>query len=214
MARVELQGPLGQDASLPAAGAPRNGSSTGTTAIRITDDESVRDPKRPNLRTVSNTAPIAHGGKLFTLKEDGLPHQIDPATLDTIGPWDFNGAWKSETFTAHPKIDPVTGEMVAFGYEATGLASDDVFIYTIDKTGKVTREVRIKVPYVSVIHDMALTQKHIMLPFGGYVTSVERLEGRQGPLGLGPDEAEHDRRASARRRARRTCAGSRVPSAA
>ncbi len=34
--------------------------------------------------------------------------------------------------------------MIAFGYEATGLATDDVFVYTLDKTGKVTREVRIK----------------------------------------------------------------------
>jgi carotenoid cleavage dioxygenase-like enzyme len=142
----------------------------------FTDDESVRDPKRPNLRTVSNTAPIAHGGKLFTLKEDGLPHEIDPTTLDTIGPYDYDGAWKSETFTAHPKIDPVSGEMVAFGYEATGLATDDVFIYTMDRSGKVTREVRIKQPYVSVIHDMALTQKHILLPFGGYVTGMDRLK--------------------------------------
>lgn len=142
----------------------------------FTDDPSVRDPSRPNLRTVANTAPIFHAGKLFALKEDGLPHQIDPLTLDTIGPYDFDGAWKSQTFTAHPKIDPVTGEMVAFGYEATGLATDDLFIYTIDKTGKVTREVRLKVPYVSVIHDMALTQKHILIPFGGYVTSMERLK--------------------------------------
>jgi carotenoid cleavage dioxygenase-like enzyme len=141
-----------------------------------TDDDSVKDLKRPNLRTVSNTSPIAHGGKLFTLKEDGLPHQINPTTLDTIGPWDFQGAWKSETFTAHPKIDPVSGEMIAFGYEATGMASDDVFIYTLDKTGKVTREVRIKQPYVSIIHDMAVTQKHIVLPFGGYVTSMDRLK--------------------------------------
>ena len=36
-----------------------------------TDDPSVRDPSRPNLRTVSNTAPLIHAGKLFTLKEDG-----------------------------------------------------------------------------------------------------------------------------------------------
>jgi carotenoid cleavage dioxygenase-like enzyme len=141
-----------------------------------TDDDSVKDIIHPNRRTVSNTAPIAHGGKLFTLKEDGLPHEINPITLDTIGPWDFNGAWKSETFTAHPKIDPVSGEMVAFGYEATGLATDDIFLYTIDKTGKVTRELRIKQPYVSIIHDMALTQKHILIPFGGYVTNLDRLK--------------------------------------
>ena len=41
---------------------------------------------------MSNTAPLAFAGKLFTLKEDGLPYEIDPKTLDTIGPWDFNGA--------------------------------------------------------------------------------------------------------------------------
>jgi carotenoid cleavage dioxygenase len=153
-----------------------------------TDDESVRDPQRPNLRTVSNTATLAHGGKLFTLKEDGLPHQLDPNTLETIGPWDFNGDWKSETFTAHPKLDPLTGEMVAFGYEATGLASDDLYICTIEKSGHVRHEVRVKMPYVSMIHDIALTHRHVVIPFGGYVTSAERL--RQGKIHWGWDDSK------------------------
>jgi carotenoid cleavage dioxygenase len=153
-----------------------------------TDDPSVRDPERPNLRTVSNTAPIIHAGKLFTLKEDGLPHRIDPNTLETLGTWDFDGAWKSQTFTAHPKIDPVSGEMVAFGYEATGLATDDLFIYTINKSGKVTRETRIKVPYTSIVHDMALTQKHVLIPFGGYVTGLDRLKA--GKIHWGWDQTK------------------------
>ena len=142
----------------------------------FTDDASVRDPEHPNLRTVANTTPVIHAGKLFALKEDGLPHQINPNTLETIGPWDFHGGWKSQTFTAHPKLDPLTGEMVAFGYEATGLATDDLFICTIDRAGKVRREVRVKVPYVSIIHDMALTHRHVVIPFSGYVTSMERLK--------------------------------------
>jgi carotenoid cleavage dioxygenase len=141
-----------------------------------TDDPSIADATRPNLRTVANTAPVAHAGKLFALKEDGLPHQLDPNTLATLGPWDFNGKYQSQTFTAHPKLDPVSGEMISFGYEATGLASDDLWIYTHDRAGNVRKEVRTKVPYVSVIHDMALTQKHILIPFGGYVTSPERLK--------------------------------------
>jgi carotenoid cleavage dioxygenase len=66
--------------------------------------------------------------------------------------------------------------MVAFGYEATGLATDDLFICTIDRTGKVRHEVRVKVPYVSIIHDMALTHRHVVIPFSGYVTSLERLQ--------------------------------------
>jgi carotenoid cleavage dioxygenase len=153
-----------------------------------TDDALVKDPSRPQRRTVSNTAPLAHAGKLFSLKEDGLPYQLDPRTLQTIGPWDFAGDWKSQTFTAHPKIDPLSGDMLAFGYEATGLASDDLWIYSLDKAGRVKQEVRTKVPYVSVIHDMALTQKHILIPFGGYVTSTERLQA--GRIHWGWDDSK------------------------
>jgi len=78
--------------------------------------------------------------------------------------------------------------MIAFGYEAMGLASDDVFVCTLDKTGQVKREVRIKQPYVSIIHDMAVTQKHIVLPFGGYVTSLERLKA--GKIHWGWDQTK------------------------
>jgi carotenoid cleavage dioxygenase len=56
------------------------------------------------------------------------------------------------------------------------MATDDLFIYTIDKSGAVKHEMRVKVPYVSIIHDQAITQKHILIPFGGYVTSLERLK--------------------------------------
>lgn len=144
-----------------------------------TDDETIRDPARPNRRTVSNTAPLVHAGKLFSLKEDGLPYELDPNTLETRGQWDAGGAWRSQTFTAHPKIDPLTGEMVAFGYEATGLASDDLYIATLDRQGRLADSVTVKVPYVSVIHDMAITHQHVVIPFGGYVTSRERLlQGR------------------------------------
>lgn len=140
-----------------------------------TDDPTVRDVAHPGRRTVSNTTPLAYAGRLFTLKEDGLPQQIDPLTLDTIGPWDFHGKYKSQTHTAHPKIDPISGEMITYGYEATGPASKDVFVYTIGTDGRVKREVRFQVPYTSIIHDIALTQKHIVFPFGGYVTSPEIL---------------------------------------
>lgn len=141
-----------------------------------TDDPSVRDLNNPASRTVANTAPLVHGRRLFALKEDGLPYQIDPNTLDTIGEWDFDGKWRSQTFSAHPKLDPLSGEMVAYGYQATGLASDDLWIYNVDRAGQVNHEIRIKVPYVSVVHDIAVTHQHVVIPFGGYVTSEERLK--------------------------------------
>jgi carotenoid cleavage dioxygenase len=151
---------------------------------RFTDDPQVRKLDG----TVANTTPFAFAGKLMALKEDSLPHLMDPNTLETIGRWDFGGKYKSLTFSAHPKVDPTTGEMIAYGNEATGPATRDVFAYTIDRNGEVTHEARFEVPYVSIMHDIALTEKHILFPFGGYVTSIERL--KEGKIHWGWDNSK------------------------
>jgi carotenoid cleavage dioxygenase len=143
------------------------------------NDPSVQVIDKPYLNTVANTSLQVHAGKLFALKEDAHPYEIDPITLETIGPWDFHGKYKSQTFTAHPKIDPVTGDMLTFGYEATGLATDDLFFYVIDRKGHVTRETRLKVPVVTMVHDWAITQKHVIFPVYGYVTNMERLRAKK-----------------------------------
>jgi len=135
------------------------------------DDPSVRGLSS----TMSNTTPVIHAGRLFATKEDARPYEIDPHTLATRGEYDFGGKLTSLTFTAHPKIDPETGEMFAFGFEATGEASTDMFLYTIDKSGKVTKEVRVKAPYVSENHDMALSKTHIIIPHFPLTTTREWL---------------------------------------
>jgi carotenoid cleavage dioxygenase len=142
------------------------------------DDPSVRGLSA----TVSNTTPVVHAGKLFATKEDARPYEIDPHTLQTKGEYDFGGKLKSLTFTAHPKIDPSTGEMIAFGYEATGEASTDIFVYFIDKAGQVTREVRLQAPYVSENHDMAITRTHVVIPHFPLTTSKEWLAASPGNL--------------------------------
>jgi carotenoid cleavage dioxygenase-like enzyme len=140
----------------------------------------VSDPKHPNLRTTANTPPVIHAGRLYATKEDGLPHAIDPRTLATLGPTDFGGTRQSQAFTAHPKIDPLSGEMVAFGYETDGLASRRVFLSLFDRAGKLTRDWRFDVPHTSLMHDMAFTQRHVIVIGGGGATSLERLH--QGKL--------------------------------
>ena len=140
------------------------------------DDPGVGDPQHPGRRTSANTTPVILAGKLYATKEEGLPYEIDPNTLETLGETDFDGAWHSQTFTAHPKFDAATGETFAFGYEATGLASRDVFACSFDRAGQITWEVRFEVPYASMLHDMALTRDYLIIPGGGTVTSLERLE--------------------------------------
>ena len=78
--------------------------------------------------------------------------------------------------SAHPKIDPVSGQMIAYGYQAKGDLTDDIACYTIDKTGNVVNEVWFKAPYVGIQHDIAMTQKYVIFPVIPRVTSDARLK--------------------------------------
>ncbi len=63
----------------------------------------------------ANTALAWHHGKLLALWEGGPPHEIKVPSLETVGPYTFGGKLK-HAFTAHPKVDPKTGELMFFGY--------------------------------------------------------------------------------------------------
>jgi carotenoid cleavage dioxygenase-like enzyme len=144
---------------------------------RFTDDADVAHLNA----SAANTTAFAYAGRLLALKEDGLPYEIDPLTLETRGVWDWGGAIESRTFTAHPMIDGRTGEMVAFGYQAKGNYTPDIHIWTFDRSGALTHEIRIEVPWLDMIHDMAITENYVVLPLGGYFTSEESARAG-GPM--------------------------------
>lgn len=144
---------------------------------RFSDDPDVADLNA----SAANTTAFAHAGRLFALKEDSLPYEIDPVTLHTRGLCDFDGALDSRTFTAHPMIDGLTGEMVAFGYQARGNYTPDVHLWTFAPDGSLAHTIRIEVPWLDMIHDMAITENHILLPLGGFFTSEESARAG-GPM--------------------------------
>ena len=146
---------------------------TGTYRNRYTND-----PAAANISlNTGNTTPMVHAGKLFSMKESNHPMLMDPHTLKTIGEYDFEGKLTATSFTAHPKIDPVTGEMLAFSYEAKGDLTNDLAVHTIDANGVLQREIWLKAPVVSMMHDWAVSQKHFILPTTSMMgTSIERLK--------------------------------------
>ena len=74
---------------------------------RYTDDEAVSNlPERDNT---GNTYAFNHHGELFMLREDSRPYRLDPETLETVEVGRF-GDLGSTALTAHPKIDPNTGQ--------------------------------------------------------------------------------------------------------
>jgi carotenoid cleavage dioxygenase-like enzyme len=136
------------------------------------------DPRAASVsRGTANTNIIFHAGRLLALKEDSPPVVLDPRTLDTLDDyWTFHGQLESLTFTAHPKIDSSTGEMIAFGYEAKGEATDDVSVFSVDRHGHINWSAWIKVPYVGMLHDFAVTPSHIAFLLVPMATNVEEMK--------------------------------------
>jgi len=137
----------------------------------FTDHASVRGKGRG----AANTTPLFHGGRLIALKEDSLGWELDPHTLETRGEWSYEGRLTSETMTAHPRIDPDTGELYFFGYEARGLATRDVAFCVANRDGELIREHWLQMPYCALMHDFAVTQEHVIFPCFPITADLGRL---------------------------------------
>ena len=138
----------------------------------FTDDPSAAGKDR----TLANTTPVWHAGRLFMTKEDGRGYEVNPHTLATEGRWDYEGRLKSETFTAHPRIDPETGEMFFFGYEAGGLCSLDVAYCIADKDSNLVKEQWFDQPYCSTIHDFVITENYAIFPIFPTLADLDRIK--------------------------------------
>ena len=127
-------------------------------------------------RTVSNTTPVWHAGKLLMAKEDGRATRVDPHSLATLGRHDFDGKLKSATMTAHVRIDPDTGEMFFFGYEADGLASTKIAYCIADRDGALVSEQWFDAPYCAMMHDFTITANYALFPVYPTTASIERMQ--------------------------------------
>jgi len=154
----------------------------------LTDDAAVHG----RIRSTANTNVVLHGGRLLALKEDSPPTALDPVTLETTDAvYDFDGALGSQTFTAHPKIDPKTGDMLAFGYAARGLLTRDMAFYTIDPAGRITREVWFEIPYYCMMHDFGITEDYVVFHVVPITSDWQRLEQRQPHFGFDRNRPIH-----------------------
>ena len=127
-------------------------------------------------RTVANTTPVWHAGRLLMCKEDGRPYRVDPHSLATLGRYDFGGRLRSATVTAHVRIDPQSGELFFYGYEADGAASTKVSYCIADRQGNLIREQWFDAPYCAMMHDFAITERYALFPIYPTTCSLERLK--------------------------------------
>lgn len=129
----------------------------------------------------ANTNVIWHGRKLLVLKEDSLPIEIDPNTLETKRDWNYDGHVKAVSMSAHPKLDPARNELLTFSYQARGDGTTDVVFYVIDAEGKLVHEVWFNAPYPGMVHDFGVSEEHAIFPFFPLITDMDVLR-KGGPF--------------------------------
>ncbi|MBC8152622.1 MAG: carotenoid oxygenase family protein [Bacteroidetes bacterium] len=120
------------------------------------------------FKNTANTSLIQHGGYMLALWEGGLPHHIDPDTLDTIDRFDYGGMLKNPfswldkqitpelPFSAHPKVHPKTGVLHNFGTVAG--SQHRLALYEVSPAGKARLAQAIVMPEATFAHDFLLTQ--------------------------------------------------------
>jgi len=125
-----------------------------TSLMEMPDMKEMMKGKNP-YKNAGNTALVWHAKKFLTLYEGGKPHSVKLPSLETEGEYDFGKKLKAN-FTAHPKVDPVTGEMVGFAYSHQPVA----LFYQIAKDGTWQTTTPIKLQKPSMMHDFAVTPNY------------------------------------------------------
>jgi carotenoid cleavage dioxygenase len=127
---------------------------------------------------------IRHGGHYLALAEGAPPYEVS-AELDTIGRFDFGGGLPLG-ICAHPRIDPRSGELIAFRYDGQ---PPYLTWAAIGPDGSVTQpptEVAgLAEPFL--IHDFAITEHYAVFVIGPGVLDPAALAGGGDVLSWRPD---------------------------
>jgi carotenoid cleavage dioxygenase len=124
----------------------------------LLDEETPSQESRRKLEnSIANTHIIGHAGKILALAELSLPIELSPE-LDTLGPYRFDGKLNAN-MTAHPKICPVTGEMLFFGY---GIFPPYLTYYRVSASGELVQQEQIAVKGATMMHDFSITENHVI----------------------------------------------------
>lgn len=157
-----------------------------------------RNVLRMRFKNAANTSVVLHGGMLLALWEGGLPHRLDPETLETLGAHDFSGRLRNTArgafiapelpFSAHPKRGP---DGVLHNFGTLMGARNTLLLYRVGADGAMAEVERVGLDRLSFVHDFVLTPRHRAFYLGpvsfdvppvllGLRTPVGALRGKDG----------------------------------
>ncbi|MEC4984965.1 MAG: carotenoid oxygenase family protein [Oscillatoria sp. PMC 1068.18] len=112
------------------------------------------------VKNTANTSVLPLPTKLLALWEGGNPHALDLEDLTTFGTDSLSKLAPGESFSAHPKIDPNTGEIYNFGLVAGRNAK--LNIYKSDPTGNIVQKKTFQLNGIPLIHEFVFAGKYLI----------------------------------------------------
>ena len=109
----------------------------------------------------AGTHVIEHADRLLALCESAYPFELTPE-LDTVGAYDFSGKLRT-VMTAHPKADPITGELHFFG---SSPFPPFLTYHVANPKGEIDFSVEIPGATASLKHDFAITRNYVVFVEG------------------------------------------------
>ena len=106
----------------------------------------------------TNVNVLRHAGRNLALGEGGVPFSIT-AELETLGPENY-GDRLPGGITAHPKLDPETGELRFF---RANWQAPFLHYGVLDRQGRCTVSQEIELEEPAMMHDFAMTEYHSLL---------------------------------------------------
>lgn len=136
-------------------------------------------PRFADAEGTANTNVIGHAAMTLAIVEAGGPPVLLSDELETMECIDFGGTLDG-SFSAHPKVDPVTGELHVAAYHWTW---DFIRYLVVSADGTtVTRRVDVPVGYSPMVHDVHITESSVLLfDFPCRFNLEKAMEGHQLP---------------------------------
>ena len=127
------------------------------------------------LESPVNVSAYPFGGALLAFGEQGLPWELDPATLETRGLYTFNRQLNDVTpFSAHPKVDHHTGELFNFGVSFSA-SNPTLNLFRFRADGTLAYRKRLRLPYAASTHDFAVSEHYVVVYVSPLILRMDAL---------------------------------------
>lgn len=162
--------------------------SLSTLSDEIGEDIGVLD-----FKNTANGSVIFHAGMLLVTWDMGLPHAIDPSSLETLGTFDFDLSLQNMVskldrqlsphlpFHHRTRLDPIDDSLHAFGVMQS--VGTRLMRYHVGEGGEMAKPSWLELKSYPVVRDFALTSRWEIYPLSPTRVDISNvLSGQVAPL--------------------------------